>query len=85
MMTASPGSLGGVRSLAHLRGVLTSVGVNVLPQEVAVSFVGDKFAGDSEQMIDERMKGILEALGASLVEMLKKTRAEIETVPEASS
>ncbi|MGH9844340.1 MAG: NADPH-dependent FMN reductase [Blastocatellia bacterium] len=85
MMTASPGSLGGVRSLAHLRGVLTSVGVNVLPQEVAVSFAGDKFAGDSEEMTDERMKGILEALGASLVEMLKKTHAGIELVSEMSS
>lgn len=85
MMTASPGSLGGVRSLAHLRGVLTSVGVNVLPQEVAVSFAGDKFAGDGEEMIDERMKGILEALGASLVEMLKRTHAEIEDVSETSS
>jgi chromate reductase, NAD(P)H dehydrogenase (quinone) len=84
-VTASPGSFGGVRSLAHLRGVLTSVGVNVLPQEVAVSFAGDKFAGDSEEMIDERMKGILETLGASLVEMLKKTHAEIEVVSEMSS
>jgi NAD(P)H-dependent FMN reductase len=85
MMTASPGSFGGLRSLAHLRGVLTSVGVNVLPQEVAVSFAGDKFAGDGEEMIDERMKGMLEALGASLVEMLKKTHAEIEVASETSS
>src|SRR5437868_11908126 len=71
MMTASPGSLGGVRSLAHLRGVLTSVGVVVLPQEVAVTFAEDKFAGDGEEMTDEKMKGSLEALGAALVEMLK--------------
>ncbi|MDQ3919836.1 MAG: NAD(P)H-dependent oxidoreductase [Acidobacteriota bacterium] len=75
MMTASPGSLGGVRSLAHLRGVLTSVGVLVLPQEVAVTFAEDKFAGGGEEMTDERMKGNLEALGAALFEMLRRTRA----------
>ena len=75
MMTASPGSLGGVRSLAHLRGVLTSVGVIVLPQEVAVTFAEDKFAGDGWEMTDERTKGNLEALGAALVEMLRRMRA----------
>src|ERR671932_50595 len=75
MMTASPGSLGGVRSLAHLRGVLTSVGVIVLPQEVAVTFAEDKFAGEGWEMIDEGMRGSLEALGAALVEMLRKTQA----------
>jgi chromate reductase, NAD(P)H dehydrogenase (quinone) len=75
VMSASPGSLGGVRSLAHLRGVLTSVGVVVLPQEVAVTFAEEKFAGDGEEMTDERVKGNLEALGAALVEMLRKVRA----------
>src|ERR671932_287802 len=74
MMTASPGSLGGVRSLAHLLGVLTSVGVHVLPQEVAVTFAEDRFAGDGEEMTDETVRGNLETLGASLVEMLRKTR-----------
>src|ERR687884_754482 len=73
MMTASPGSLGGVRSLAHLRGVLTSVGVIVLPQEIAVTFAEERFAGDGDEMTDETMRGNLEALGAALVEMLKKT------------
>ena len=76
MIAASEGSLGGIRSLAHLRGVLTSVGVNVLPKEVAVPFADDKFVDNAEEMIDEKMKGTLENLGASLVEMLKKTQGE---------
>ena len=77
MMTASPGSLGGVRSLSHLRGVLTSVGVHVLPQEVAVTFAEEKFAGDGEEMTDEKMRGNLESLGAALVGMLEKTHGGV--------
>ena len=73
MMSSSPGSLGGVRSLAHLRGVLTSVSVNVLPQEIAVPFAEEKFVGNDQEMIDEAMKARLEELGMLLVEMLKKT------------
>ena len=85
IMASSPGSLGGVRSLMHLRGVLSSVGVHVLPQEVAVTFAEDKFSGDGEEMIDEKMKEMLEALGASLVEMLKKTHGRIEASSDTSS
>jgi len=78
MIASSPGSLGGVRSLSHLRGVLTSISVNVLPQEIAVPFAEDKFAGDDEEMIDEAMKARLEELGGLLVEMLKKTHGRSE-------
>jgi chromate reductase len=84
IITASPGSFGGIRSLAHMRGVLTSVGVNVLPQEVAVSYADEKFSGDGEEMTDERMKGILENFGASLVDMLKKTHGEMASRPETA-
>src|SRR6266480_376931 len=76
MMSSSPGSLGGVRSLSHLRSVLTSISVNVLPQEIAVPFAEEKFVGNDEEMIDETMKARLEELGASLVEMLKKTHCQ---------
>lgn len=79
IMTASPGSFGGIRCLAHLRGMLSIMFVNVLPVEIAVTFVKDKFDGDSPEMTDEKMKKILGDLGASLVEMLKKTRGEITT------
>jgi NAD(P)H-dependent FMN reductase len=76
IMASSPGSLGGIRSLFHLRGVLTSVSVNVLPQEIAVTFAEDKFVGDNEEMTDAEMKSRLEELGALLVEMLKRTRSQ---------
>ena len=61
--------------LRILRGALTSVGVIVLPQEVTVTFAEDKFAGDGEEMTDEKTKGNLQALGAALVEMLRRMHA----------
>ena len=50
-----------------------SVGVNILSAECAVSFAGDKFEGDGREMTDEKTKKALEAIGASLVEMLRNT------------
>lgn len=69
IMTASPGQFGGLRCLGDLRGVLTIMGINVLPSEIAVAFVGQKFDGDCTEMIDEKMKHILKKLGAELVSM----------------
>jgi NAD(P)H-dependent FMN reductase len=77
IMTASQGSFGGLRSLAHMRGVLSIMFVNVLPVEIAVTFVQDKFAGDGAEMTDDKTKKVLEDLGASLVKMLEKMRGEI--------
>jgi NAD(P)H-dependent FMN reductase len=76
IMTASQGSFGGVRSLAHVRGMLSIMFVNVLPVEIAVTFVQDKFDRDSEEMTDEKTKKVLEELGVSLVKMLEKTKGE---------
>ncbi|MET0752324.1 MAG: NAD(P)H-dependent oxidoreductase [Pyrinomonadaceae bacterium] len=76
IMTASPGSFGGIRCLAHLRGVLSIMFVNVLPVEIAVTFVAGKFEGDDVEMTDEKTKKILEDLGAQLAGMLKKTHGE---------
>jgi chromate reductase, NAD(P)H dehydrogenase (quinone) len=83
IMTASPGAFGGLRCLAHLRGVLTIMLVNVLPSEIAVAKVGSMFEGDAEEMTDEKMKGILEDLGESLVDTLKRMHGDFEVVEEA--
>lgn len=85
VITASPGSFGGIRCLSHLRSVLSILGINVLPSEIAVSFVGKMFEGDGDAMTDEKMKSLLESLGASLVEMLEKTHGEIEVVTDTSN
>lgn len=66
IMTASPGSFGGIRCLAHLRGILSMLQVHVHPMEIAVPFVQDKFAEDAVEMADEKTRLLLENLGASL-------------------
>lgn len=83
IMTESPGAFGGIRCLAHLRVILSILGVNILPSEIAVAKVGAMFDGDGAEMTDEKMRGILEDLGASLVDLMKKLHgAEVEVVEE---
>lgn len=72
IMTAAPGSFGGVRTLSHLRAILTSVGTFVLPAEIAVTFASQKFDGDL--VTDEKTKETLENLGAALVETVAAMR-----------
>jgi len=74
MIASSPGSFGGLRCLAHLRAVLSIMGVIILPMEIAVTFAAQKFEGDGDVMTDEKTKATLETLGRTLVEMISKTR-----------
>ena len=83
IMTESPGAFGGIRCLGHLRTILTIMLVNVLPSEIAVANVSKMFDGNGAEMIDEKMRTILEELGASLADILKKTHGEIEVVEQA--
>lgn len=71
LITASPGQFGGIRCLAHLRGVFTTMGVHVLPTEIAVGFVSQKFEGDGGEITDEKTRSLLENLGATLANVLK--------------
>ncbi len=84
IVTASPGSFGGIRCLAHLRDILTIMLVNTLPSEIAVGKVSAMFDGDDGKMTDDAMRGILENLGASLADMLLKTHGETEVAGEAA-
>src|ERR1044072_1007150 len=74
IMSASPGSFGGLRSLGHLRDVLTIASVHTVPLEIAVTFAEQKFAGDT--MTDEKTKKLLETLGAAVADAIRKLNTE---------
>ena len=70
-MSASPGALGGLRGLVHVRSILSSIGVLVLPDQVAVSNAHEAF-DDGGAMQDARQRAKIEAIGTGLVAVVAK-------------
>ena len=66
IMGASPGELGGLRGLVHVRSILSSIGVLVIPEQVAVGNAHQVFAKDGS-LTDEKLAGRLQAAVESLV------------------
>lgn len=65
LLSASPGSLGGLQGLGHLRAVFTALGALVLPQR-AVAKAHEAF--DSEgRLLDEQLGSDLDRLTSELV------------------
>jgi len=46
LLSASPGTLGGLRGLVHLRAILQNIGTMVIPAQAAVSQANDTFSTD---------------------------------------
>ena len=63
IMAASPGALGGMRMLPHLRQILNALGVLVLPGQLSVPKANEAFNQDGSVKSPER----LDALVAELV------------------
>ena len=71
LMSASPGGLGGLRGLVHLRAILGNMNVLVLPGQVAVSRAQEAFdAGGA--LKDPKQQAAIEKLGTDLVRILEK-------------
>ena len=66
IMSASPGGLGGLRGLIHLRDILGNIGVLVQPDEVSISEAHAAFADDGT-LNNERKQAAVESLTQSLV------------------
>ena len=59
ILSCSPGAMGGLRTLNPHREILTNLGVNVLPQSIAIG--GAFKAFDSEgNLVDEKQKAMLQ-------------------------
>ena len=65
LMSASPGNLGGLRGLVHIRSILGNLGVIVLPDQVAVPRAFEAFAPDG-MLLDPKQQNAVAGLGRSL-------------------
>jgi NAD(P)H-dependent FMN reductase len=74
LMSASPGALGGLRGLVHVRSILGNIGVIVLPDQIAVAQAHEAFNPDGTLKDPKRQAGI-EGLGRTLAEFLAKLKA----------
>jgi NAD(P)H-dependent FMN reductase len=71
LMSASPGGLGGVRSLNVVRMMLANIKVLVLPDSVSVSKAAEAFNPDGT-MKDAKQAAAVQRLGKTLTETLAK-------------
>jgi chromate reductase, NAD(P)H dehydrogenase (quinone) len=73
LMSASPGALGGLRGLVHVRSILGNIGVIVLPDQVAIPQAEDAF-NEEGQFRDEKNRSKVASLAKSLVEATRKLK-----------
>lgn len=71
LMSASPGALGGLRGLVHVRAILGNIRVIVLPDQMAISAAHEAFNADGA-LRDAKKQETIENLGRDLVAFLKK-------------
>lgn len=74
LMSASPGELGGLRGLVHVRAMLASIQVLVIPDQVCVSRAHEAFEPNGA-LKDSRRQANVEKLGAKLAQLLAKLKA----------
>jgi NAD(P)H-dependent FMN reductase len=72
-VSASPGALGGLRALVHLRAILGNIGVLVLPAQVAVPKAHEAFLPGGA-LKDPKQLGSIQKLAASLVSTTEKLK-----------
>ncbi|HEY9674379.1 MAG TPA: NAD(P)H-dependent oxidoreductase [Waterburya sp.] len=71
LMSASPGALGGLRGLVHVRSILSNIGVLVLPDQKAIPKAFEAFDAYGK-LNDLEQQAAVEQLGSKLATVLAK-------------
>lgn len=74
LMSASPGALGGLRGLVHIRSILGNIKVIVLPDQIAVPKAYEAFNSDGS-LKDPKQQASVEGLGEAVATIVAKLKA----------
>jgi len=74
LAACSPGGLGGIRVLSHIRDVMVSVGADVITPQIAVGQAHTAFNPD-HTLTNERSAGMLERMCAVLIKRIQTSKA----------
>jgi NAD(P)H-dependent FMN reductase len=74
LMSASPGGLGGLRGLVHVRAILENIGALVIPNQMAISKAHEAFNLDGT-MKDEKQGERIKKIGSDVAKFLLKLNA----------
>jgi NAD(P)H-dependent FMN reductase len=69
IMSASPGGLGGLRGLVHIRAILENIGVIVIPEQTAVSKAHEAFDKDGS-MKNKDQEQQVKKIGSQVTKLL---------------
>lgn len=71
LISTSPGHLGGLRGLVHLRSILSNIGMLVIPSQLAINQAATAF-NDTEQLSNEKQNKDLKQLLTQFINITEK-------------
>ena len=71
LLSASPGGLGGLRGLVHLRAILGNIGMHVIPQQRALSRAGSAF-DETGALVNDADRASVRTVAVSLVDCARR-------------
>lgn len=72
IMSASPGQLGGLRCLTHVRSILENIQVMVIPDQFALPMAYSAFSVDESKLVDEKKNETVIKIGEKLAHVTAK-------------
>ncbi len=71
IMSASPGGLGGLRGLVHVRSILGNIGILVIPNQIAIAKAHEAFDADGT-LKDKKQETQVKMIGSDVANLLVK-------------